>query len=261
MVSIRIKPTFYRRHVVLSRYTKFPKIEKYVNQGLLIKHRNDILVNMEYKRKTIPHHETIITEYNKRDYAKIIDRWNIYEDIPIENSSQLCYLMRRVVNSDPSRIEAVLDITNSEKKVIIFYNHNYELDILRNAGYLEGTKVAEWNGSRHDPIPKSDRWVYLVQYNAGAEGWNCIETNTMIFYSQNYSYRSMIQAAGRIDRLNTKFVDLYYYHLRSNAQIDILISKALKRNRTLMNLNYCRHSINKRHINPTQHNPHQKQRI
>ena len=46
---------------------------------------------------------------------------------------------------------------------------------------------------------------------SGAEGWNCIETNAIVFFSQNYSFRIMTQAAGRIDRLDTKFVDLYFY--------------------------------------------------
>ena len=38
----------------------------------------------------------------------------------------------------------------------------------------------------------------------------------------------MHQASGRIDRLNTPFRDLYYYHLKSKAPIDIAISRALK---------------------------------
>ena len=156
-------------------------------------------------------------------------RWDIFDDCPIENPSKLCYLARKVVNSDLSRIEAILNILETHTKAIIFYNFDYELEILKNTKYSEGTKIAEWNGHNHDPIPKGDKWVYLVQYSAGSEGWNCITTDTIIFYSQNYSYKTMKQASGRIDRLNTPYTELYYFNLRSFAPIDIAIYRCLKR--------------------------------
>lgn len=229
----RNKTDFEQQHAVWNRYTKYRKIDRYVGQGKLIRLRNSILVNMNYRRETVRHKERVPVDYDKILYKQIFkDRWNIYENKPIENVSQLFYLMRRLVNSDPSREEAVLSICERRPKCIIFYNFDYELEILKSISYPSGTRVAEWNGHKHEKIPKSKRWVYLVQYTAGAEGWNCIETDTIIFYSLNYSYKIMEQASGRIDRLNTPFTDLYYYQLRSVSPIDGGIYAALcqKRN-------------------------------
>ena len=156
------------------------------------------------------------------------NRWDPYKDEPIQQASGLCYVLRRVVNEDESRQAALLEILEDKPRAIIFYNFDYELDILMNLAYGEAIEVAQWNGHKHQPVPDSERWVYLVQYTAGAEGWNCIKTDTIIFYSQNYSYKIMQQSAGRIDRLNTPYSELYYYHLKTRSGIDLAISKALK---------------------------------
>ena len=224
----RNKTEFDREHLVYSRYIKW-KVDRYLNVGRLERLRNKILVDMEFDRHTIPHHEDIYVTYDiplYKDTTK--NRWNYYENKPIKNAAELCYLMRKVVNSDESRQIKLLEILDNTPRAIIFYNFDYERDILLNLAYGEDVEVAEWNGHKHQPIPDSEKWIYLVQYTAGCEGWNSIKTNTIIFFSQNYSYKVMVQAAGRIDRLNTPFTDLYYYHLKSRSGIDLAISKALK---------------------------------
>jgi len=220
---------FTREHIIYSHFTKFPKIDRYTGTGKLLKLRRSILIDMDFKRETIPHHEDVYVSYNIETYKNVSrTRWNPYKNEPIQNAGELCYVWRKIVNSDESRQVAVLEIFENHPKVIIFYNFDYELEILKNLGFGSGVKIAEWNGHKHEPIPNSKSWVYLVQYNAGCEGWNCITTDTIIFYSQNYSYKVMVQAAGRIDRLNTPYTDLYYYHLKSRSGIDLAISKALK---------------------------------
>ena len=224
------KRDFERRHVIYNRYSKYPQVDRYVDDYILQRMRDSILVKIDYDKPTERHIETLVADFNRESYRRLMrDRWNIYEDKPIENISELCYLLRRVTNSDPSRIEEAIKIAEKNPKLIVFYNHNYELDILREASWPKGTVVKEWNGQKHEEIPDSKRWVYLVQYAAGAEGWNCIETNAMLFYSQSYSYKMTEQAMGRIDRRNTPYRDLYYYVFRSYAPIDIAISRALKR--------------------------------
>lgn len=225
----RNKTEFVREHIIYSRFTKYPKIDRYVGTGRLIKLRNEILVDMDFVRTTESHHTDIYVDYDSTLYKDVMkNRWDPYENKPIENASRLCYILRKIVNSDTSRIVALMDILEKVPRAIIFYNFDYELDILKNLVYGDKVKVAEWNGHSHQPIPNSKKWIYLVQYTAGAEGWNCITTDTIIFYSQNYSYKIIEQSSGRIDRLNTPYKDLYYYHLKTRSGIDLAISRALK---------------------------------
>ena len=238
------KTEFTREHIVYSSYTKFPKVDRYLGIARLERLRDRILVDMDFDRKTVQHHEDVYVSYDIPKYKDAIrNRWNPYKNEPIEQASGLCYVLRRIVNEDISRQTALLDIVADHPRVIIFYNFDYELDILKNLVYINDgdcLDIAEWNGHKHQPIPESDKWVYLVQYTAGAEGWNCIKTDTIIFYSQNYSYKIVQQATGRIDRLNTPYTDLYYYHLKSRSGIDLAISKALKEKKKFNETRWCK---------------------
>ena len=224
---------FIREHVQYSRFTKYPKIERYHNTGRLIRLRNKILIDMDFDRRTTRHHEDIWCDYDVQKYKAASKlRWDPFKDEPIRDAGGLCYVWRHIVNADPSRQVALLEIFEKHPKMIVFYNFDYERDILLNLYYGEDVEIAEWSGHAHQPLPENDRWVYIVQYTAGCEGWNCIRTDTIVFYSQNYSYKIMEQAKGRIDRLNTPYTDLWYYHLRSRSGIDLAIGRALaaKRN-------------------------------
>lgn len=220
---------FIRSHVVYNTFTKFPKIDHYVEERRLLRLKKEITVPMMYHRPTSRKSINIMVHYDKEKLDLVIrKRWNPYTNKPIKEVSELFYTMRRVVNSDPSRFNAIQSLIEEHSKIVVFYNFNYELEILRELKNNLEISVTEYNGHKHESIPKGEKWVYIVQYISGAEGWNCLETNTIVFYSQNYSYRMMTQAAGRIDRLNTEFAELYYYHLRSESAIDIAIEKALK---------------------------------
>ena len=223
------KTEFTREHCVYNRYSKFPQIERYINTGRLNRLRRIVLVDMPYEKPAEQHHFDIFCDYDKLAYKELCrTRFNIDTGEPIENASEFCYELRKICNSDISRINFVLDMHKKVDRIIIFYNFDYELEALLNAPYDDGVVVAQWNGHIHEEVPrKCSRWIYLVQYAAGAEAWNCILTDTMIFYSQNYSYKMTTQAAGRIDRLTTPYSDLNYYHLKSKSGIDLAISKSL----------------------------------
>lgn len=219
---------FRRLHVVFKSYLTYPVVDYYVNEDVLYQLKHAILVDMEDLRKTVRHDIDIYCKYDKKEYVRAVrTRWNEEKAQPFMNASELCQYLRRIVNSDISRQLQLLTLLQKHDKVIVFYNYNYELDILKALCEEHGYAYSEWNGKKHQEILDSDHWVYLVQYTAGAEGWNCIETDAMIFYSQNYSHKIMHQARGRIDRINTPYIDLYYYHLKSDSAIDKAIQRAL----------------------------------
>lgn len=220
---------FRREHIVYARYAKFPKIERYLNEGRLIRLRDRILIDMDFERHTTRHHEDVFVHYDIPKYKDTIrNRWDPFKNEPIEQAAGLCYVLRRIVNSDISRQVALLELFEEHPRMIVFYNFDYELEILKGLYYGKDVAVAEYNGHKHEPIPNSKKWVYLVQYTSGCEGFNCIKTDCIVFFSQNYSYKVLEQACGRIDRLNTPYTDLYYYHLKTRSGIDLAISKALK---------------------------------
>ena len=226
----RSKHEFQMMHVLYNRFnTRYPQIQGYVNEKLLRKHRDDILVGMTYEKHTVQNRSTVMCMYDRAAYDNVMrNRWNPYKQEPIAEASELCLVLRRIVNSNPDRLDHVERLLYKHGKAIIFYNYDYELELLRERTSRMQWPCAEWNGHKHEPLPSGSRWAYLVQYTAGSEGWNCIETDTMIFYSQSYSYKAMVQAAGRIDRLNTGYHDLYYYTMTSSSKIDLAMNRALK---------------------------------
>lgn len=230
---------FLKRHVVFDPYLTFPKVRRYVDEDRLRKIRDYILVDMPFDRPTERHHKYVECKYDKSKYDKANkDRWNFEKENPIENASELCSILRRICSMNPDRLVKISDEIDKHNKVIVFYNYDYELDALRVMTMLGKTK-AEWNGHKHEDIPKTDKWVYFVQYSAGSEGWNCIETDTIMFFSDSYSYKQMEQACGRIDRMNTEFKDLYYIHFLSKSPIDQAVQKCLRNKKDFNERRFC----------------------
>lgn len=231
---------FIRQHVVYSNFSKFPKVDHYISCAKLVRFRDKITTYMIYDRHKAAHYEVAVSNYNKDLFHTVSrSRWNIFEDRPVRDINDLCFTMRKISNSDPNRLTILQSLYEKHGRLIVFYNFNYELELLR--AYLSSEKIifSEWNGQKHEPIQDTEQWVYLVQYQAGCEGWECTTANTIVFFSLNYSYKIMHQAAGRIDRLNTPYSDLYYYVIRSSAPIDLAIMKALKEKRTFNEKNFA----------------------
>lgn len=230
----RTKTEFINEHVEYDRYAKFPKVKAYHNQNKLFRLREQILVTMPMERHTTRHIHEIDCDYDVDTLKTLVQtRWNVFECKPIETPSEFTQCLRRLVSVSEDRLRKTAFYISTTPKVIIFYNYDYELQMLRELctthEELTGTPYAEYNGHKHEDIPASNSWVYLVQYTAGAEGWNCVETDSILFYSPNYSYKIMEQSMGRIDRMNTPFVDLDYIYMRSDSIIDKAVFETVRK--------------------------------
>lgn len=232
---------FKHEHVVYKNFRNFPQIDRFVGVKHLEKLRDKILVDIPYERETERHHVYCVADYSRERYKRVWkERWNEFEDCPIETASELCQLLRRIVSTDLSRRTELEAILVMHDRMIIFYNYNYELDLLREILREDGRETREWNGHQHDRLPEGEQWAYLVQYTAGAEGWNCTSTNVVVYWSMNYSYKIMEQSAGRIDRLNTEYRDLWYYYLTSKAPIDLRVKAAVAEKKTFSEAAFAR---------------------
>lgn len=224
---------FKAEHMVFKPYLKFPVVDHYVGTKRLKFYADQVLVPMNYEHEIVKHKIDTLCNYDKEKYKRVMkDRWDIYDDCPVEEMGKLCYLLRRVSNDDVSRLLNLSDICEEHSKLIVFYNFTYELNALRKFFTDKGWDIGEWNGEKHTEVPIGNKWVYLCQYTAACEGWNCITTDTIVFFSQNYSYKVLTQSEGRIDRLNTPFHELYYYYFKCKSPIDLAITRALSQKRT-----------------------------
>ena len=225
----RNKTDFVDQHVEYNPYSKFPQIRRYHKTDKLERFRRYLAVPMQDFRTTNLHRKYINADFDKDLYKSVVKtRFNPYTEEPIMNASEFTQVLRRIINtSERRRIHAKQEIMTRDK-VIVFYNYTYELDILKEICQELDRAYYQWNGQKHEAIPDAETWVYLVQYTAGAEGWNCITTDTILFYSLNYSYRIMEQSEGRINRVNTSFENLYYVYLKSPASIDDAIERSIR---------------------------------
>lgn len=229
---------FIYNHVIYNRYSKFPKIDKYIRTEIIDKYIDKILIKMYTENNKMHIINELPCKYDKDKYDYVVkNRWNPFTNEPIKTSAEFCKVLRTINNSDISRLNNLEDIYKEHKKIIVFYNFNFELEAILSLKN-KGIKVTQWNGHKHEMIPLEEKWIHAVQYFAGNEGWNCIDTDTIVFYSNNYSYRVMKQSAGRIDRFNSPFKDLYYYMLLTDSKIENEIMRAIKEKKAFNEKNF-----------------------
>lgn len=225
----RNRTEFFRRHAVYSRYTKYPRIDRWIDEDYLNRCRDRVLVTCEVPRETERVVHQLTCAYDKETVRKAMKtRWNPETEEPFLNATELCFYLRRVIDTDPTRLSYAAHVVRDHRKVIIFYTLRAELEQILKLEEVTGVPVYQYNGGRHDDLPQGNSWVYAVQFQAGSEGWNCTSCNTVLYWSLPYSYKQAEQAAGRIDRLDTSYKTLNYYIMRSFAPLDLGIIRALR---------------------------------
>lgn len=224
----RTRTEFMEDHVIFDRFAKYPKVKRYIGEAKLQRLRRSILVEMPVERHTTRERETVYCDYDRDLYKWVVkNRMDPWTEEPLRDAGGVCRILRKVVSDNDWRSEQAKRILSSNERVIVFYNYNYELDRILAVAESLGLPAAQWNGHRHDAIPAESRWVYICQYTSAAEGWNCTSTDTVLFWSLNYSWRVTEQCEGRIDRLNTPYSRLKYYFLESHSSIDEAVRRSL----------------------------------
>jgi len=228
----RTRTEFMEDHVIFDRFAKYPKVKRYIGEAKLQRLRRSILVEMPVERHTTRERETVYCDYDRDLYKWVVkNRMDPWTEEPLRDAGGVCRILRKVVSDNDWRSEQAKRILSSNERVIVFYNYNYELDRILAVAESLGLPTAQWNGHRHDAIPGGDRWIYICQYTSAAEGWNCTSTDTVLFWSLNYSWRVTEQCEGRIDRLNTPYSRLKYYFLESKSSIDEAVRRSLNSKR------------------------------
>jgi hypothetical protein len=143
---------FKREHVVYAPHVRFPKVQRYIAEGRLIRYRNQILVDMPYPKMTTRHESTIWVPHNEKLVEEVTkSRWHLYYDRPIRDIAELYSVRRRVINSDPGRVEALRKLLKDWPRQVVFYNFDYELELLRGFTKRHRGSGVERTQARTDP--------------------------------------------------------------------------------------------------------------
>lgn len=121
-------------------------------------------------------------------------------------------------NSD--KIAALKDLIEStEDRLIIFYNFNGELEVLRDLCASVERPVSIICGNIKDlsSYEKSKDSVTLVQYQAGAMGLNLQKSNKIVYFTPPLSSEFFEQSKKRIHRIGQDRTCFYYYLICSGS--------------------------------------------
>lgn len=208
--------------------SQFMQITGYRNIDLLENMVNQCSVNYKRDKPYLP--EDYVYKTKKPAMFNKLKKNRMYktdngEVIELDNSSKLFNALRCVshgfllginkqVSKEPfERLQAILETHNNER-VVIFYNYNIELEMLKQLLSKLKRPTSEYNGARKDLKEFKGKYngVVLAHYKSASTGINdFVISNVMVFNSLPLSSIELTQSKGRIDRQGQGKKPMYYF--------------------------------------------------
>ena len=163
------------------------------------------------EKKFIKEYSTVSSDYKKfmKDRVIKIDDKELTGDSTL---SKRLYARMLCSAYSKDKIARLIDLVNSTSdRVIIFYNFNTELEVLRKV--LFDRPISIVNGQVKDlkEYENNDNSVTLIQYQAGAMGLNLQKANRIIYFSLPERSELFEQSKARICRIGQE--KQCYYHI------------------------------------------------
>lgn len=141
------------------------------------------------------------------------------------------------INSDEDRLDKMVEIVKDEKSVqpLIFYTHNVVKDSIVERLEKEDIEYQIVSGGNSfGEVDLQKNCPILVQYQSGSEGIEMKTSNTTIFYENQTSYRTLVQARGRNRRRGMKH-QIHHHHLVSPVSFDLELFQRLNMREEISN--------------------------
>ena len=165
-------------------------------------------------------------KFMKHDYVRFGDDMELIGDTTL---TKRLYARQLCSQYNQNKIDALTDLIQSTyDRLVIFYNFNDELDILKGICNAQKRPYSQVNGSVKDlsMYDEKDDSVTLCQYQAGAMGINLQKCNKIIYFSLPERSELFEQSKKRIHRIGQS-QPCFYYLLMANGTVDEVIKKTL----------------------------------
>lgn len=217
---------------------EFLKMER-VYDEVIKYHRIKIEPNAEYKRvlkDRVVYRDIdgrVVTNRKEIDLYLQGDATSIVEDYKyLDNPGAYRIGLRQLLNGE-NKLAWVKDfLEDYDKRVVIFYNYNVELESLKKLLETNKRPYSVYNGSEKsfDNFKNYENGVCLCNYQSGSVGINdLVISNIFIAYSPSDNYINWEQSKKRIDRNGQKHTPIYYF-LESGLESRIYHSLSVGQN-------------------------------
>ncbi|WP_368076685.1 SNF2-related protein [Clostridium tyrobutyricum] len=170
----------------------------------------------------------------KKDRLITINNTELVGDTSL---TKMLYLRQLSSQYNKNKVNQLKDILEStEDRIIIFYNFNKELEIIKKLCEKLDKPISIINGAVKDldNFNQYNNSITLVQYQAGAMGHNLQKSNKIIYFSLPLQSELFEQSKKRIHRIGQEKTCFYWYLITQNS-IEEQIYQTLKERRDYTN--------------------------